>query len=442
MNFLNSILLFFAVLLLGPTVLSSTNNKEANTIQSIAAKDDPYDGTVLIHGGTFAMGMNQESVMSEWNNSLRRVTVSSFRIDKYEVSNKKYRDYTHWLEKIFLPLGNDSIVRAALPDTLVWKSDLAYNEPMVAGYFRATAFNDYPVVGVTWDQANNYCRWRTDRANEKTLLRYGLIDAKTPYVGKMGGITNTDTANRAPLPKAKVKNSDEFVMIPDFRLPTEAEWEYAAKVSSPKNYISNFNNPKAGSNSSHPNASVVSSDSPYPWSGNGNESLRNTAKASQGMFMANFKNGSGDYMGMTGYSNDGAGFPSKVNSFLQSSIGLYNISGNVNEWVADIYRPLNSMDMDDFNPYRGNNVLDGDDPEIASYESGVNTLISNKSRVFKGGSWKDRPYWLNPGTRRYLDQDKSNSTIGFRCASSAFGFDAPGASSDDSKPWWKKLFKK
>ena len=66
------------------------------------------------------------------------------------------------------------------------------------------------------------------------------------------------------------------------------------------------------------------------------------------------------------------------------------------------------------------NALDGDDANTSSYESGLNTLISNKSRVYKGGSWKDRPYWLNPGTRRYLDQDKSTSTIGFRCAMSAF----------------------
>jgi formylglycine-generating enzyme required for sulfatase activity len=448
MNFINSILLFFAILLLGPTVMSSSETNAVKNLSVSASKDDPFAGTVLVRGGTFAMGLNQESVMGDWNNSLRRVTVSSFRIDQYEVSNKKYRDYLHWLEKVFIPLKKDSVVKAALPDTTVWRTDLSYNEPMVEGYFRARAFNDYPVVGVTWEQANNYCRWRTDRANEKTLVRYGLIDPKTPYLGKVTGGAKPDS-NAKTVTTARVKtrnNVDEYVMIPDFRLPTEAEWEYAAKVSSQKNYISNFNNPKSGKNSSHPNASIVASDSPYPWSYNGNDGLRNNSPKSgrEGMFLANFKNGSGDYMGMTGYANDGAGFPGKVNSFLQNGTGLYNISGNVNEWVADIYRPMNTIDMDDFNPYRGNDVLDGDDPAVASYESGNTTTISNKSRVYKGGSWKDRPYWLNPGTRRYLDQDKSNSTIGFRCAVSAFGMDTPGAvdNAGSSTPWYKRIFKK
>jgi formylglycine-generating enzyme required for sulfatase activity len=129
---------------------------------------------------------------------------------------------------------------------------------------------------------------------------------------------------------------------------------------------------------------------------------------------------------------------------MQNSLGLYNISGNVNEWVADIYRPMNSIDMDDFNPYRGNNTIDGDNPEIASYETGNTTLISDKSRVYKGGGWKDRPYWLNPGTRRYLDQDKSNSNIGFRCAVSAFGMDTPDAKDDANPSFLQRLnpFKK
>ena len=160
------------------------------------------------------------------------------------------------------------------------------------------------------------------------------------------------------------------------------------------------------------------------------------------MYTANFKNGQGDYMGMIGYSNDGAGIPSKVYSFTPSRIGIFNLNGNVNEWVADIYRPLSGDDMDDFNPYRGDSTLDGDDESLAQYETGVNTLISNKSRVYKGGSWKDRPYWLNPGTRRFLDQDKSSSTIGFRCVSSAFGFDAASDITDKSIPWYKRLFKK
>jgi len=455
----------------------------------VDAKNDPYEGMTRIQGGTFAMGVNQEDVIGDWNNRLRRVTVSSFYLDQKEVSNKNYKDYLHWLEKVYMPTNQDSIVNQARPDTLVWRSELAYNEPMVEAYFRHPSFNDYPVVGISWDQANEYCKWRTDRANEKLLTKLGYIDAKND-ANKPLGANNfnkeaylTDEYNVAPTnkisnkkakkgedaPKLKISFEDG-VMTADYRLPTEAEWEYAAKTTLVSG--SSTTALKNGGNAKNKNAQLTSSDLPFPWSGSGNNNLRDSKKGNtQGLYLANFKNGSGDYKGMTGYINESNGMIEKVSSHLQnSSLKLYNIAGNVNEWVADVYRPMNTMDMDDFNPFRGNvfqsndtklakgsrrdakgriiktvesdstvklrnydnadaiNALDGDDAENASYESGSTTLISNKSRVYKGGSWKDRPYWLNPGTRRYLDQNKSSNNIGFRCAMSAF-YEAPPKSS-------------
>jgi formylglycine-generating enzyme required for sulfatase activity len=181
--------------------------------------------------------------------------------------------------------------------------------------------------------------------------------------------------------------------------------------------------------------------------------------------MANFKRGAGDYMGIAGALNDNASIPAPVRSFLPNDFGLYNMSGNVAEWVADIYRPMTSstlrdVENHDLNPYRGgryyelitdengapiekdslgrlqyriiadstvadrenfkrgdvSNYLDGDDAELISYDYGRATLISSKSRVIKGGSWADRLYWLSPGARKFKDEDQSSREIGFRCA--------------------------
>ncbi len=145
-----------------------------------------------------------------------------------------------------------------------------------------------------------------------------------------------------------------------------------------------------------------------------------------GSFLANFKRGRGDYAGIAGKLNDGAMITTYIYEYPPNDFGLYNMAGNVNEWVFDVYRPLSFQDMNDLNPVRRsredkNVISPSQDPNIDDPASGYdydmyNSLVSDRSRVYKGGSWADVAYWLSPGTRRYLDQDSATSTIGFRCA--------------------------
>ena len=434
-------------------------------------------GLVLIEGGTFTMGANYENLTYEWDNIPRRVTVPSFYMDQTEVSNLDYLEYLYWLDRVF---GEDYplVLRNALPDTLVWREKLAYNEPMVQNYLRHPAYHDYPVVGVTWVQANDYCLWRTDRVNEMLLIREGILDfdpdqknennfnTDAYLAGQYQGLVNQAKGDLDPTGTGERHiRLEDGILLPKYRLPTEAEWEFAAY-----GLIGNTL------------YELVVERRIYPWNGT---YLRTDQKKYYGSFIANFKRTSGDYMGVAGNLNDGADLPAPVGTYWPNDYGLYNMAGNVSEWTLDVYRPLSHEDVADYAPYRGNvftkpmtdadgflvekdslgripyeevtveesldrqnyrkadniNYQDGDYQSVITsdwmsdpgknttsemYDYGVTSLITDKARVVKGGSWKDGPYYLSPGTRRYLDENTASNWVGFRCAMSRVGDPNPG----------------
>ena len=472
-------------------------------------------GLVFIEGGRFTMGRVDEDVMYDWNNISKTVTVSSFYLDETEVRNIDYLEYLHWIKRYFinqnspyfLGVSRPEIYKEALPDTLVWRDKLGENEIFINNYLRHPAYKEYPVVGVSWEQANAYCRWRTDRVNERILINSCVLKEDLELVdgypfstesylnGKYEGIIGCEikVLDQSSDKKTRKAKREDGLLLPNYRLPTEAEWEHAAL-----GYIGN----NIGDN--HQERKI------YPWNGS---SVRNTSKKNQGQMMANFKRGRGDNMGVAGSLNDGADITCHVRSYWPNDYGLYNMAGNVSEWVADVYRPNTELTTTtDHRPFRGTvfkthkkdpnvapgtgnpymlnkkgeiiqtevnvkdniyrrnykksnniNYLDGDiesqmngkwDTETEEtssqdksnvkidkwnqnvrkykdstaesnsnemYDYGNTTLISDRTRVYKGGSWKDRAYWLNPGTRRFLDQNQSTDCIGFRCAMDKVG---------------------
>ena len=369
-------------------------------------------GMVYIPAGTFHMGPSDEDVNYAYTARNKQVSISGFWMDATEITNNEYRQFTNWvrdsiaanlMDAGYMKQGADGnkyvdwkkinatpikysdkatmekidamIVTAdnrifgkkeldatkivfhseifdykasannrdtsiqrkefiikqdirVFPDTLVWIRDFAYsyNEPMAKQYYSHPAYGNYPVVGVNWKQATAFAEWRTHY-----LAAYN---------------------------ESKKRSGQS-----DFRLPTEAQWEYAARGGR--------------------------SQEPYPWGG---PYLRNK----KGCLLANFKPGRGNY------PEDGGLYTVRADAYWPNDFGLYNMAGNVAEWTSSLYYEGSYNFQHDMNPDVRWNAKNSDPPRM-------------KRKVVRGGSWKDVGHFLQTGTRAYEYMDTAKSYIGFRC---------------------------
>ncbi len=358
----------------------------------------PY-GMVYIKPGYLNIGQSDQDIFSAYNQRQKTISISGFFIDETEITNNEYRQFVYWTRErkahelmgdfIEDDYGNEDIdwsmkidwtdetldelyynkdmalsgrrefnndileysynwidwkkaantrgtvnradvmqnktVKVA-PDQFVWIRDFSYsyNEPMTRQYFESPAYDDYPVVGVNWHQAKAFCHWRTKIWNDEVPADQALIE--------------------------------------DFRLPSEYEWEYAARGGL--------------------------ENAPYPW---GAYNARN----SKGCLLANFKPGRGNY------AEDGGLHTVKVASYFPNDFGLYDMAGNVAEWTESAYSASSNNHVHDLNPDFKYDAKDSD-PEAM------------KLKVVRGGSWKDIQYFLQTHTRDFEYQDTAKSYIGFR----------------------------
>lgn len=285
-------------------------------------------GMVAVPSGTFHMGQADEDVAATQINFNKQVTISAFFMDDTEITNNEYRQFTQALQEsseLDLPAGYS--IGDLLPDTTTWTTDFTHHmgDPLVVYYWSHPAFDDYPVVGVDWNAAQYFCKWRTQHLNE-------------------------------------YRQSIGLPVMPSFRLPSEAEWEYASRGGRDMNK--------------------------YPW---GNPYVRNQ----NGCLLANFKPGRGNYF------DDGFAYTSPVSTYFANDYGLFDMSGNVAEWCEDAYNPSAMPLVWDLNP--------------TYYDDRINY------KIIRGGSWKDIAYYLETGTRSFEHRDTARASIGFRCAMTYLG---------------------
>ncbi len=405
-NFPKLLLALVVIITIG-ACKSGSNGQLTGTLNRPAWKGiNPY-GMVYVPSGTLHIGPSDQDVNSTMVQRPKSISIQGFYMDDTEVTNNEYRQFVDWVRDSIAHTYMDHFIESengttlidwdaeleyaseeleemyyaederfsgkreintsklifeyqwydwkkaaydhyqtnrtkfikknsisVYPDTLVWIRDFtySYNEPMTRNYFWHPAFDDYPVVGVDWRRGVAFSYWRTKFWNT--------------FRSQVG----------------------EF-HTEDFRLPTEHEWEYAARGG-------------------HDWA-------PYPWGG---YYVRNA----KGCILANFKPGRGNY------PEDGGLYTVKADAYFPNDYGLYCMAGNVAEWTSSAFYENAYAFQHDLNP---DIRFDAEDDDPNAW----------KRKVIRGGSWKDIAFYIQTGTRHWEYQDTAKSYVGFRCVLTFLG---------------------